>query len=597
MAPLHSSRVRPIARNLVVALAPTLALAVAPTLALAPVLALVLALATAPAAAQGAATAPRPLPALLQLRAGGRAKLADAKHALAIERGLRWLRAHQDRAPDGGGNDGRWAAQGFTAHCGDPPCDAPGALVHDVGITALALLALLGDGAGLRDDEFRPAVERGLAWLTRQQDRKTGVIGTETSHAFIYGHVLAATALCEGYALLASENLRVAAQRALDYLESHRNPKLVWRYFPRDGDNDTSVTTWCIAALVLGHECGLALKAKTKALACAADWYDSVTDVETGRAGYQGVGETSARLPGLIDKFPPWLGEALTASALYGRYLLGQRPTLFPEMARAVERILERPAAWDVGAGSIDLYYWYHAALALQALDAGPRWLEGLRAALLSHQRTDGHADGSWDAIDPWSSEGGRVYATALAILMLEVPYRYAKRQALDFLPRTPAFAALRQHWDDGRFDRLSAALQRLEPSTLTEPERAALPALEAALQDEMDAVARRVARLAASTHYAEAQALLKVIERSYAGLAPGAAAHEALQRFERDPLLKAEIRAAKASEAVRKLKLDPEVRAQRARLVKELDQIVKQHGGTRAANEAKTWADAIRTR
>jgi hypothetical protein len=33
--------------------------------------------------------------------------------------------------------------------------------------------------------------------------------------------------------------------------------------------------------------------------------------------------------------------------------------------------------------------------------------------------------DGSWEPVDRWSCEGGRVYATAINALTLEVFYRY----------------------------------------------------------------------------------------------------------------------------------------------------------------------------
>ena len=42
-------------------------------------------------------------------------------------------------------------------------------------------------------------------------------------------------------------------------------------------------------------------------------------------------------------------------------------------------------------------------------------------------QRVDGDAAGSWDPDGPWGMVGGRVYSTALALLTLEVQYRYSR--------------------------------------------------------------------------------------------------------------------------------------------------------------------------
>jgi hypothetical protein len=45
-------------------------------------------------------------------------------------------------------------------------------------------------------------------------------------------------------------------------------------------------------------------------------------------------------------------------------------------------------------------------------------------------QRRDGEpcdVQGSWDPLDPWGPEGGRVYSTALMTLCLVVDTRYEK--------------------------------------------------------------------------------------------------------------------------------------------------------------------------
>jgi hypothetical protein len=62
----------------------------------------------------------------------------------------------------------------------------------------------------------------------------------------------------------------------------------------------------------------------------------------------------------------------------------------------------------------------------------GPRWepLErSHESAIIDHQRTNKEEDeyGSWDPLDPWASEGGRIYSTALNCLCMEVYYRYPR--------------------------------------------------------------------------------------------------------------------------------------------------------------------------
>jgi len=57
----------------------------------------------------------------------------------------------------------------------------------------------------------------------------------------------------------------------------------------------------------------------------------------------------------------------------------------------------------------------------------GASW-EGWRAALdrvlIGSQRRDGDSKGSWDPVGPWGFSGGRVYATAMALLSLQSRWR-----------------------------------------------------------------------------------------------------------------------------------------------------------------------------
>jgi len=78
------------------------------------------------------------------------------------------------------------------------------------------------------------------------------------------------------------------------------------------------------------------------------------------------------------------------------------------------------------------MVYWYYGTLAMFQV-GGPgwrTWSEALTAAALPSQRRDGDACGmlgSWDPVDPWGPDGGRVYATALMALSLQVVTRYAR--------------------------------------------------------------------------------------------------------------------------------------------------------------------------
>ena len=341
----------------------------------------------------------------------------------AVDRGLAWLAAHQDE-------DGRWDCDGFMKHDGDAAVETAGAgsAVHDVGATGLAVLAFLGAGNTMRSGPYRDQVKAGVRWLIGQQDEESGLVGTAQSHDFIYGHAIATWALCEAYGLSNYKLIKNNAQRGLNYLERHRNPYGVWRYQPRDGDNDTSVTTWCVMAYCAGRD--FELEIHDNALKVALQYYEQVTDPETGRHGYTKRGERSSRMPGMhASNYPVKKNEALTGAGLFARFLLGQEPAETPVMDKAAALLNTCPPAWTPDAGNIDLYAWYWASLALYQCggDAWQAWSPKLSEALLAGQRQDGAAAGSWDPISVWSELSGRVGATALATLSLETYYRYGR--------------------------------------------------------------------------------------------------------------------------------------------------------------------------
>ena len=343
--------------------------------------------------------------------------------AVAVRRGLSWLAAHQSP-------DGSWDGDGFTAHCGEigtEPCDGAGSPRHDVGLTALALLAFLGDGHTTVGGSHREVVGRGFAWLTRRADPDTGVVGQAVTKEHLYDHALAALAFAELFALTRSPLVRPAAQRAIDACQAARNPYSAWRYELRpNGENDTSVTGWMVFALAAARDAGL--RVDPAALDGALSWLDEVTDPETGRVGYEAKGSLSSRTRA-NEHYPREKGEAMTAVGLLCRIFLGQSPAEVPVMDRHAELLLRCLPAWDPEGFGCDMYYWYYGTYAMYQL-GGARWRaweKAMEPSMIRTQRREGDVRGSWDPVGPWGHVGGRVYSTALMTLSMEVYYRYAR--------------------------------------------------------------------------------------------------------------------------------------------------------------------------
>ncbi|MCC7011277.1 MAG: terpene cyclase/mutase family protein [Planctomycetes bacterium] len=339
---------------------------------------------------------------------------------------LAWLRAHQ--APDGS-----WDADGFAAQCGRlgaTRCADPGEGAHDVGVTALALLAFLGDGHTTLGGVHRDVVARGVRWLREQQDPDSGLVGAAVGHAFLYDHAIATLALCEAYYFSRSPSLKRPAQEAANYLSRARNRYGVWRYdVPPSGQNDTSVTGWCLFALQSARESGLAVD--DEAFVATRNWLDEVTDPRTGRCGYDSIGGLSSRVPRVNDVFPPEKGEAMTAVALLCRFFLGEDPAHSSAMRKHAELLRAKPPRWDPSDRSIDVYYWYYGTYAMYQMGGSKdweQWNRAMKSAVVDSQRKDGDERGSWDAApDAWGHSGGRVYTTAMMSLCLEVYFRYSR--------------------------------------------------------------------------------------------------------------------------------------------------------------------------
>jgi hypothetical protein len=342
---------------------------------------------------------------------------------------LRWLARHQYP-------DGSWSAAGFGACCRGASCPGTGDQEFDVGVTSLALLAFAGAGyTHLSRDEFSdPAdpgrilkfgdvLKKGLQWLIARQDAE-GCVGARGSK-FMYNHAIAALALSEAYGMTLSEVLRPPAQIAVDFLVSAQNPGKGWRYGVREGENDTSVTGWAVMALKSADTSDLNFPRGVTA--GAISWLDQATEQgSTPRVGYTQTGSGKVFIPGRNEQSANH--PTMSAVAALSRVFILKDRRQGPLTATLVADL----PSWE--SEKVDFYYWYYASLALFQADGpeGPlwrKWNEPMKKALVPNQKLakSGCENGSWDpAADRWGSEGGRVYATAINTLTLEVYYRYA---------------------------------------------------------------------------------------------------------------------------------------------------------------------------
>jgi hypothetical protein len=374
----------------------------------------------------------------LVLRAGGTRATEGAVHA-----GLRWLARHQ-------GEHGFWDSDAFRARCGKilpGGCGGPGGADYDIGVTALALLAFLGAGYTPQSTNtydgicFGDVVKKGLQWLIAVQDND-GCVGGRSTSKYMYNHSIASLALCEAFALTQDDAYKESAQKSINFLQIAQNPGKAWRYKAQCGDNDTSVTAWCVMALRSAESSHLRLP--PSGYRGARMWLDEVTTSDN-KAGYTARGTGHIFIQGKNEHYEHH--EALTAAAVMSRIFIDKNRS-DPRTRGGVALLVADLPVWD--GAKVDFYYWYYASLALFQFDGpdGPNWSawnEKMKTALVKNQMRSGDnldsptftysgagkavsgkcTDGSWNPIDRWGCEGGRVYATAINVLTLEVYYRY----------------------------------------------------------------------------------------------------------------------------------------------------------------------------
>jgi hypothetical protein len=365
-------------------------------------------------------------------------KKAPRRTESSVRPGLQWLARHQ--APDG-----HWSADGYCDCCTGTKCVKhdydKGISDFDTGVTGLALLAFLGAGytPQIRESYTDPVtkknvvygdvVRRGVDWLIRQQDQ-SGNIGPTHVHEQMYNHAIASLALAEAYGLTNAAKYRAPAQKAIDFIVQAQNYQLGWRYKPRTGDNDTSVTGWCVMALKSAQISGLDVSQTS--YVGAKGWVAKVTQ-DNGNVGYNKLGSGEVCVPGKNEQWQHHTGSMTAVGMLVRIYVDKNKDD--PALKKGEKFLLDDLPKWEVGEHpTVDFYYWYYATLTLFQLD-GPtgagfqKWIKPMVDVLCSHQRTqqDGCLDGSWDTggVDRWGWAGGRVYGTAMNVLTLEVFYRY----------------------------------------------------------------------------------------------------------------------------------------------------------------------------
>jgi hypothetical protein len=318
----------------------------------------------------------------------------------SVEESLNWLARHQHP-------DGYWSFDHRHEECG-PECDQAGNLVTGVkGATGLALLPFLGSGHTPLDGAHKRVVDRGVrALVMMMEPTRNG--GSFVDGGEMYSQGIASMALCEAYGMTGDESLRLPAQAALNFICYAQDPEGGgWRYKPRQR-GDTSVMGWQVGALKSGYLADLSVPPVVPA---KASFFLDTVQLDGGEAYF-------------YERENPQFRPATTAIGLLCRMYLGvDRENEI--LGRGVERLAK------LGPSKTDAYFNYYATQVIFQYTSGKgdlwkKWNTAMRDMLVATQLSDGEGKGSWAPGngDHGKAKGGRLYATALNCMTLEVYYR-----------------------------------------------------------------------------------------------------------------------------------------------------------------------------
>jgi hypothetical protein len=350
----------------------------------------------------------------------------------AVSAGLDWLARHQ--AADGSWSN-RCLGPGPLSRCEkESPCTGEGGR-YEMAQTGLAVLAFQAGGHyDFNGATYSAVVRKALDWIVDHQKADGALVGSLSlggpggyDQYFMYEHGIATFAL--GDAVAAAVAMHEAPQaryleslrKAEKFIEANQHHDGGWRYgggryTDRLGEpSDTSVTGWQVLALKSAFEAGV--PPSGRCLAAVRKFLDARQTGHRGQTAYQNNVAT----------------QATTGVGMLARQLLFDEPDA-PLVADAKDFLAgfaEQHWPREVPPKQRDYYLWYNCTLAMFLAGGRPweRWNACVRDAVIALQDHAGCQRGSWGPTDRWGDRGGRIYSTALAVLTLEVYYRYALDQ------------------------------------------------------------------------------------------------------------------------------------------------------------------------
>ncbi|MFP4026836.1 MAG: prenyltransferase/squalene oxidase repeat-containing protein [Candidatus Brocadiia bacterium] len=308
----------------------------------------------------------------------------------AIDRGMSYLARTQSR-------NGSWRAQGAFSTQTGYPCV----------MTSLAGLALAAGGNTPIEGKYAKRVRQAADYILKRANRTGLIAGMRNTSRPMYGHGFSMLFLAEIYGMepnpTRQKQIRNVLQKAVQLTSQAQSKDGGWYYTPDSHTDEGSVTVTQIQGLRACRNAGVKVP---KSTIDKATTYIQKCQQKDGGIAYR-LGMNGSR-------------PAITAAAVATMYNAGEyeNPVAHGALKFTLRHVRkQKKDPWQAYRG----HSYYGMLYASQAV-----WFSGdqnwqdlfpqMRSALLKKQQDDG----SWQG-----DNVGRVYGTAVALLILQLPNQY----------------------------------------------------------------------------------------------------------------------------------------------------------------------------
>jgi len=301
--------------------------------------------------------------------------LGTRQSEAAVQKGLNFLASRVQP-------DGHWNSAHYNA---------------DAAVTGLAVLAFLAAGHQPGRGRYGAFLNRSADWLAESVQRSGVIYRGGSTGPPMYGHGFATLALAELYGMSRRTDLRRKLETAVRLITQTQNAEGGWRYQPQAADADISVTAVQVVALRAAANAGIEVPAETIRRAVA--YLKACQNNTDGGFSYQ-INQRGS-------------GPARTGAAVLCLYLCGESAS--KECKNGVTFLQQHPISkYEWAYREHYFYALYYCTQAFYQVGGKPwtEWYTTVRERLIETQAKDGS----------WSDNPGSEYATAMAVLTLQVP-------------------------------------------------------------------------------------------------------------------------------------------------------------------------------